>query len=80
MTSLAWEPIALEVTAQQLENPLPYWEGQCICSPADIFVHKKVDLQDAEVSENIQERFQDLCTTSSQGFFQTTQKILDILT
>ena len=47
------EPLALEVMAEYPENLLPYREGQSMCSPADISVHKKVDLQDAEESENI---------------------------
>ena len=57
MTSWVLEPLALEVASEGLENPLPYRKGQFICSPADISVYRKVDLQDAEVSEKIQERF-----------------------
>ena len=57
MTSLALEPLAVEVTSEQLENSLPYREDQFISSPADILVHRKIDLQDAEVSEDIQGRF-----------------------
>ena len=53
MTDLALEPLAVEVTFEKLENPLPYREGQFICSHADILVHRKVDLQDAEASEDI---------------------------
>ena len=53
MTSTALEPLALEVASEYPKNPLPYKEGQFICSPADISVHRKVDLQDGEVSENI---------------------------
>ena len=53
MTSSALEPLALEVTAEQPENPLPYRKGQFICSPADIILHRKVDLKVAEVSESI---------------------------
>ena len=52
-TSSAVEPLALEVTSQQLENPSPYRESKFICSPADISVHRKVGLQDAEESEDI---------------------------
>ena len=57
MTSLALEPLAVEVTSEQLENPLPYREGQFICSPADISMHRKVGLQDAEVSDDIGGKF-----------------------
>ena len=53
MTSLALEPLPLELTSEQLENPSPYRKNQFICSPADILVHGKGDLQDAEVSEDI---------------------------
>ena len=57
MTSLALEPLALEATSEQPESPSPYREGQFISSPADISVHRKVHLQDAGVSEDIQGRF-----------------------
>ena len=70
MTSSALEPLALEVTAEQPENPLPYREGQFICSKADITVHRKVDLQGAEVSESIREKLQDLWTMYTQVFFK----------
>ena len=42
--------------AEHPENPLPYREGQFIYSPADISVHRKVDLQDAEV-RTLEEKF-----------------------
>ena len=70
MTSSALEPLALEVTSEQPEHPLPYRKGQFICSSAHILVHRKVDLQDAEVNEDIPERFQDLCTRYFQVFFK----------
>ena len=72
-TSSALEPLDVEVTSEQLENPLPYREGQFICSPVHILVHRKVDLQDAEVNEDIQGRFQDLCTRYSQFFSKDSQ-------
>ena len=55
-TSASIEPLALEVTAKHPENPLPYRRGQFICSPADISVHREVDLQDVGVSKSIQEK------------------------
>ena len=64
----AIESLALEVTAEHPENLLPYSEGKSVCSPADISVHRRVDLQDVEVSENIQEEFQNLCSSYSQVF------------
>ena len=36
MTSSTLEPLALQVTTEQPENPLPYREDQYICSLADI--------------------------------------------
>ena len=50
MTSLALEPLALQMTAKQPENPLPYRESKFICSPAGISACRKVDLQDTEIS------------------------------
>ena len=52
-TSSDIEQIVLEVIAEHPENPLPFREGQFICSPADISVLRKVDTQELEVSENI---------------------------
>ena len=52
------ELLALEMMAEHPESLLPYREGQCICVPADISAHRKVGLQDAEVSKSIQEKFQ----------------------
>ena len=74
MTSLTLEPLAIEVTSGQPDNPLPYREGQFICSPADISVHRKIDPQDVEVKEDVQGRFQDLCTRYSQVFFSNDSK------
>ena len=43
----------LGVTAEQPEKQLPYREGQFTSSIADFTVHRKVDLQDAKVSDSI---------------------------
>ena len=67
MTSSALELLALKVMPEQPENPLPYREGLFLF-PADITVHRKVDLQGAKVSESIQEKFQDLCTICTPVF------------
>ena len=53
MISSVLELVAVEVTSGGLETPLPYQEGQFMCSPTDISVYRKVDLKDAEVSEDI---------------------------
>ena len=68
MTTLALEPLAAQMTSEQPENPLPNRENQFFCSPADILVYRKVDLRDAEVSGDVQRRFQDLCTRYSKFF------------
>ena len=44
MTSSALELLALEVTAEQPQNQLPYREGQFIYSLAYISVHRKAEL------------------------------------
>ena len=44
----------------ELEVPLGSDEKKFITSPADIDVHRKVDLQDAEVTEEQQEAFKKL--------------------
>ena len=46
VTSLALEPLALEVTAEQPENPLPYRESLFISSLLEISVHGKLALHD----------------------------------
>ena len=46
----------------ELEVPLRPDEKKFITSPADIDVHRKVDLQDAEVTKEQQEAFKELCT------------------
>ena len=43
------------------EVPLGSGEKKFITSPADIDVHRKVDLQDAEVTKEQQEAFKELC-------------------
>ena len=43
------------------EIPLGPNEKKFITSPADIDVHRKVDLQDAEITKEHQEGFKELC-------------------
>ena len=43
-------------------------EKKFITSPADIDVHRKVELQDAEISEEHQQAFKDLCTEFNDIF------------
>ena len=45
----------------ELEVPLRPEEKKFITSPPDIDVHRKVGLRDAEVTEEQQEAFKDLC-------------------
>ena len=50
-----------EPEEQKKETTLKYIEKKCITSPADIDVHRKVDLQDAEVMKEQQKAFKELC-------------------
>ena len=43
-------------------------EKKFITSPADIDVHRKVELQDAEISDKQCQAFKDLCTESNDIF------------
>ena len=45
----------------KMEIPFESNEKKFINSPADIDVHRKVDLQDAEITREHQEAFQELC-------------------
>ena len=79
MTSSSLEPLAVKVTSEQPEKPLPYGQGQFICSATDISLHRKVNLHDAEVVRMFKKDLE----TYVQGIpkiLQMTQKILDILT
>ena len=46
-----------------------------ICSPADVPGHRKVHLQDKEVSVDIHQRFEELCEEYSQAFSQHNEDI-----
>ena len=46
-------------------------EKKFITSPADIDMHKKVDLQDAEVTKEQQEAFKELCNEYKDIFLST---------
>ena len=45
----------------KMEAPFESNEKKFITSPADIDVHRKVDLQDAEITKEHQEAFKELC-------------------
>ena len=46
-----------------------------ICSPADVLGHRKVHLQDKEVSADIRQRFEELCEEHSQAFSHHNEDI-----
>ena len=46
-----------------------------ICSPADVPGHRKVHLQDKEVSVDIHQRFEELCEEYGQAFSQHNEDI-----
>ena len=67
-TSTEPSPILLEednyiegLQEQKREITLEYTKKKFITSPTDIDIHKKVDLQDAEVTEEQQNAFKKLC-------------------
>ena len=45
-------------------------EKKFITSPADVEVHRKVELQDADISEEHRKQFEELCEEYSDIFFQ----------
>ena len=55
---------------QRKETMLEYTEKKFITSPADIDVHRKVDLQDAEVTKE-QKAFNELCNEYKDIFLYT---------
>ena len=48
-------------TKYEIETPFELNEKKFITSPADIDIHRKVDLQDAEITREHQEAFKELC-------------------
>ena len=52
----------------KMETPFKPNEKKFITSPADIDVHRKVDLQDAEITKEHQEAFKELCDESKDIF------------
>ena len=67
-TSTELSPILLEedngiegLKGQKGEIILEYTKKKFITSPADIDIHKKVDLHDVEVTEEQQNAFKELC-------------------
>ena len=56
---------------QNEEASLECNENKFITSPADIEIHRKVDLQDAEVTKEQQEAFNELCIEYRDIFLWT---------
>ena len=52
-----------------METPFESNEKKCIISLADIDVHRKVDLQDAEITKEHQEAYTELCDEYKDIFF-----------
>ena len=48
-------------TEYKIEAPFELNEKKFITSPADIDIHRKIDLQDAEITNEHQEAFKELC-------------------
>ena len=58
-----------EVEEQKKETTFEYTKKKFITSPTDIDVHRKVDLQDAEVTKEKQQAFKELCREYKDIFF-----------
>ena len=57
-----------ELKMQEKTNIEEKIEKKFITSPADIDVHRKVELQDADISEEQRQAFKDLCTEFTDIF------------
>ena len=57
-----------ESREQKKETTFEYIEKKFITSPADIDIHRKVDLQDAEVIKEQQKAFKELCNEYKDVF------------
>ena len=60
-TETSTEPSPIGIGEDNNEESQNQEEKKFIMSPADIEVHRKINLQDADVSEEHQKAFQDLC-------------------
>ena len=76
-TSTEPSPILLEEDTdtkdneeQKKETTFEYIKKIFITSPADIDIHRKVDLQDAEVTKEQQQAFKDLCSEYKDIFYR----------
>ena len=58
----------LDATKESCENMQQWEEGKFTCPPTGISIHRKVNLQDTEVSEEICDKFHDLCSRCPQVF------------
>ena len=71
MTETSTEPSPItceDKVSEVLNDQKEEVERKFITSPADIEVHRKIDLQDAEISDNHRQAFKDLCTEFSDIF------------
>ena len=68
-SSITYEDNANEVLNEsQGEIKMEHVEKKFITSPADIEFHQKVELQDADISDEQQQAFKDLCTEFNDIF------------
>ena len=71
MTETSTEPSSIiceDKVNEVLNDQKEEVERKFITSPADIEVHRKIELQDAEISDNHRQAFKDLCTEFSDIF------------
>ena len=64
-----------ELKEQKKKITLEYTEMKFITSPADIDIHRKVDLQDADVTEEQQKAFKELCDECKDIFSRDSSNI-----
>ena len=81
-TSTEPSPILLEeyndiegLKEQEKKITLEYTEKKFITSPTDIDVHRKVDLQDADITEEQQNAFKEICD-EYRDIFSTDSSII----
>ena len=64
---------------QKKKITLEYPEKKFITSPTDIDVHRKVDLQDADITEEQQNAFKELCDEYKDIFSTNSSNIEKLL-
>ena len=64
-----WVPQRYEILPE-----IPF-DNAFICSPADVSGHRKVHLQDKDISSDVHQRFEELCDEYGQAFSKHNEDI-----